>query len=79
MAFLPNTKGSGNVILITGTDVTSTDAGGDFVTSEAWLGVLRRALNLREDEPFPHFEALLRGQVVNNSVPQFQFVTARRH
>ena len=79
VAFLPNTKGSGNVMLITGTDVASTDAGGEFVTSETWLGVLRRALNLREDEPFPHFEALLRGQVVNNSVPQFQFVTARRH
>ena len=79
IAFLPNTKGSGNVILITGTDVSSTDAGGEFLTSDTWLRVLRRALNLRENEPFPHFEALLRGQVVNNSVPQFQFVTARRH
>lgn len=79
VAFLPNAKGRGNVILITGTDVASTDAGGEFVTSESWLQVLRRALNLREDEPFPHFEALLRGQVVNNTVPQFQFVTARRH
>lgn len=78
VAFLPNAKGSGNVMLITGTDVASTDAGGEFVTSDTWLRVLRRALNLREDEPFPHFEALLRGQVVNNSVPQFQFVTARR-
>ncbi len=79
VAFLPNAKGSGNVMLITGTDVSSTDAGGEFVTGENWLRVLRRALNLRENEPFPHFEALLRGQVVNNSVPQFQFVTARRH
>jgi hypothetical protein len=79
VAFLPNTKGSGSVVLITGTDVASTDAGGEFLTSETWLGVLRHALNVRDDEPFPHFEALLRGQVVNNSVPQFQFVTARRH
>ncbi len=78
IAALPNPKGAGNVILITGTDVASTDAGGEFITSEKWLGVLRGALRLKGSEPFPYFEVLIRGQVVNNSVPQFQFVAARR-
>lgn len=78
VAFLPNSKGSGNVMLITGTDIASTDIGGEFVTSETWLRVLRDALGLTDSEPFPYFEALLRGQVVNYSVPQFEFVTARR-
>ncbi len=77
VAFLPN-KDGGSAILITGTDMASSEAGGEFLTSDTWLRVLRRALGLREDEPFPHFEAVLRCQVVNNSAPQFQFVTARR-
>jgi len=78
VATLPNPKG-GKVMLITGTDVGSTDAGSEFVTSEKWIRALREWLWLRDSEPFPHFEVLLRGQVVNNSVPQFQFVAARRH
>jgi hypothetical protein len=79
VASLPNPKGAGNVMLITGTDVGSTDAGGEFVTHEKWIRLLREGLGLRDSEPLPHFEVLLRGPVVNNSVPQFQLVAARRH
>jgi hypothetical protein len=79
VAFLSNPKGTGNTLLISGTDVPATDAGGDFVTSESWVGTLRNALKLRATEPYPHFEALLSGQLVNNSVPQFELIAIRRY
>lgn len=79
LAFLPNLTGKGSVVLITGTDIASTDAGGEFLTSEAWMRVLGNALGVKDSEDFPYFEALIRGQVVNKTVPQFAFVTARRH
>jgi len=79
VAYLPNAKGVGSVLLISGTDVQSTDAGGDFVSSEAWIGRLRTALGLRGGEPVPHFEVLLQGQVVNAIVPRFELVALRRH
>jgi hypothetical protein len=58
---------------------SSTDAGSDFITSEKRIRALREGLGLRDSDPFPYFEVLLRGPVVNNSVPQFQVVAVRRH
>ncbi len=79
VAFLKNPKGTGNTLLISGTDVQSTDAGGYFVTSEKWLQALRDALHLSSSDPFPHFEVLLGGQLVNSRVPEFQMISVRRH
>ncbi len=79
VAYLPNVKGFGSVLLISGTDVQSTDAGGDFVSSEAWIGRLRSALGVKSGEPIPYFEALLEGPVVNATVPRFELVALRQH
>jgi hypothetical protein len=48
------------VLLISGTDVVSTEAGARFVTSEDSVRQLRQKLALRPGEPFPHFEVLLK-------------------
>jgi hypothetical protein len=77
VAFLTNPKRTGNVLLISGSDVISTEAGARFVTSEDSIRQLRQKLGLRQGESFPHFEVLLKTQVLNNSIPRFELVAYR--
>lgn len=77
VAFLPSTKGGGNVLLISGTDVISSEAGGEFITSEASVQQLRRSLGLADDAPVPHFEVLLETVLVNNTVSEYRLVAVR--
>jgi hypothetical protein len=77
VAFLPNPKRTGNVLLVSGTDVISTEAGARFVTSEDSIRQLRQKLGLRSGDPFPHFEVLLKTQVLNDNVPRFELVAYR--
>ena len=79
VAFLSTAKGNGNVLLISGTDVPSTEAGGEFLASEESVGQLRRAFGLASGEPMPHFEVLLQTRLVNNTVAQFDVVAKRRN
>lgn len=79
VAFLNNPKHTGNVLLLSGSDVISTEAGARFVTSEDSIRQLRQKLGLRDGEPFPHFEMLLQTQVLNDSVPRFELVAYRPH
>jgi hypothetical protein len=78
VAYLRNNKGTGNVLLISGTDVPSTEAGGEFITREDSLRRLRQALGLGESQPMPHFEALLEASLVGNAVAQDRLVAWRR-
>ena len=79
VAFLPNPMHTGNVLLVSGSDVISSEAGGRFISSEESMTLLRRKLGLRPGAPFPHFEVLLRAQIVTNTVPSFEMVTYRPH
>jgi hypothetical protein len=79
VAYLPNPKATGEVLLVSGTDVQVTEAGSEFITSERWVRSLKTSLGLKWNEPVPHFEALLQGQLINATVPQFQVVVVRRH
>jgi len=79
VAFLTNPKRTGNVLVISGSDVISTEAGARFVTSEDSIRQLRQKLGLRQGEPFPHFEVLLKTQVLNDSIPWFELVAYRPH
>lgn len=75
--FLSNPRHTGNVLVISGTDVISTEAGGRLLTTEMSLRDLRQKLGLRRGQPFPHFELLLRTQIVNNTVPSFELIAYR--
>ncbi|MBI4893767.1 MAG: hypothetical protein HY821_24325 [Acidobacteria bacterium] len=78
VAYLPSTKEGGNVLLISGTDVTSTDAGGEFITSEYSVRKLRESLHLQDQDPIPYFELLLETEIVNTSISQFRLIAVRR-
>ncbi len=79
MTFLPNPTHTGNILLITGSDVISTEAGGRYVTSEESLKQLRQKLGVAANAPIPQFEVLLQTQVVNNTVPWFEMIAYRPH
>jgi len=79
VAFLANPMRTGNVLLISGSDVISTEAGGRFVASEDSMAGLRRKLGLKAGQLLPHFEVLLRTQIVNSTVPWFEVVAYRKH
>ena len=79
VTFFPNPHHTGNVLLITGSDVISAEAGGRFIVSEADLGQLRQKLGAAAGKPMPHFEVLLRTDVVNSTVPRYELVAYRPH
>ena len=79
MTYTPNTKRTGNVLVISGSDVISTEAGGRFVTSEDSMLALRQKLGLQPGDPMPHFEVLLRTRIINSTVPSFELVAYRPH
>jgi hypothetical protein len=59
VAYLRNQSGSGTILLVSGSDLGSTEAGALFITTESWIGELRTRLGLKNGEPFPQFEVLL--------------------
>lgn len=77
IAFLRNPMNTGNVLLISGSDVISTEAGGRFIASEDSMLQLRQKLGVKAGRPMPHFEVLLRTRIVNSTVPSFQMVAYR--
>jgi hypothetical protein len=77
VAYLPNLDATGSILLISGTDLSSTDAGAEFITSERWVRHLRSILKLPDGQPVPHFEVLLRAQIVPGMAPNFEMVTHR--
>lgn len=79
VTYLPNPRHTANVLLISGSDVISSEAGGRLLTTEETMQDLRRKLGLRGDVPFPHFEVLLRTEIVNNTVPRFELIAYRPH
>lgn len=79
ITFLPNPRHTGNVLLISGSDVISTEAGGRFLSSEDSMVHLCQRLGLKVGHAMPHFELLLQTRIVNSTVPWFQMVAYRPH
>jgi hypothetical protein len=77
VTYVPNTNRTGNVLVISRTDVISTDAGARFVTSEESMLTLRKKLGLNPSDPMPRFELLLRTRIINSTVPSFELIAYR--
>jgi hypothetical protein len=78
VAYLPNLDRTGTILLLSGTDMASSEAGTEFITSERWVERLRSELGLSSRAPFPYFEALLRTQLVIGAAPSFDLVAWRK-
>jgi hypothetical protein len=77
VAFLPTPSRSGNVLLVSGTDMASSEAGGQFISSERWVQALRSALRLDTKARFPYFEVLLKVDYMTWNTPKFEIVAQR--
>jgi len=77
VAYLPNLDATGSILIISGTDLSSSDAGAEFITSERWVQQLRSALGVPDGKPVPHFEVLLRAQLVPGTAPNFEMIAHR--
>jgi hypothetical protein len=78
VAFLPNPTRNGNVLLLSGTEMADTEAGGAFITNEGWIRALRSTLRLGPQDRCPHFEVLLKVEyVARNAAPHFSIVAHR--
>ena len=78
VVYRPNdTDASKSVLIISGTEMGSSEAGAEFVTTERWIRQLRTVLGLREKQAFPYFEVLLRTHLVISAAPTFEIVAYR--
>jgi hypothetical protein len=78
VAYLPGLNGAGTVLIVSGTDMGSTEAGADFITSEHWVQELRSRLGAREREPWPYFEVLLGTSLVTTTSSAPELIAVRR-
>ena len=79
VAYLPNPKGSGATLLLSGTDLYSSEGGADYITREARVRELRAKFQLKDGERMPSFEVLLRTRLVSSAAPEFEVVAWRRY
>jgi len=79
LACLPNLGRTGNVLILAGSDMTSTEAAGNLLTTESFLADLLRRLPAPKTSSAPHFEALLRTTRVESSNRGFEIVALHPH
>ena len=79
VVYLPTPNRAGSVLLISGTDMPSSEAGGQFVSTERWIQSLSAALGLSHESRFPYFEVLLKVDYMTWNTPKFELVAHRTH
>jgi len=77
VAFLPNLERQRSVLVIAGTDMEATGAGGHLVTNEAAVVQLRERLHVAPGTALPHFEALLSTRKIGGTAPSYEILLAR--
>jgi hypothetical protein len=77
VAYLPSLSGTGTVLLVSGTDMSSTEAGAELITSDRWVQSLLERLGATTG-PIPHFEVLLRAHLVLTASTRLEVVAHRR-
>jgi hypothetical protein len=77
VAYLPSLDGRGSVLIVSGTDMTSTEVGTEFITSEHWVERLRTRLRVGPHDRLPYFEVLLGSALVVNSASTPELIAHR--
>ena len=78
LAYLPNLSRSGSVLVISGLDMSASDAGSEFLTSERRVEQLLHALGVGPADKIPYFELLLRTKILIGTTSDAEIVTYRR-
>jgi hypothetical protein len=77
VSLAPKPGGNGEALLLIGTDTSSLDACGRFVTGEKWLTALCSSLHVAPGKPLPNFEVLLRAELLASGSTDFHIVAWR--
>ena len=77
LAYLPKPLGDGDALLVSGTDMSSIEAGTHFMTREKYAAKLLELLEVRPGEQIPYFEILLQTRLLVNTAPGFEIITYR--
>lgn len=77
VSYRPRPDGHGSALLVVGTDLSSLDAGGRFITEANWLRSLYATLGVRPSGRIPFFEILLKTDLLASGSPGFQIVASR--
>ena len=75
IALVPNLNRTGSILIIAGTEVEGTEAGGEFLTDERSVSQLTAALG-RPAGKLPYFEVLLKGSRVGGLARRFEIIYA---
>ena len=78
VAYLQGLDTNTSVLILSGTDMASSEAGIQFVTSDDGVKQIRSALGLRDTGRVPYFEALLGTDLVASSAPRSTLVVMRK-
>jgi hypothetical protein len=76
IALVPNLSRTGNILIIAGTEVEGTEAGGEFLTDERSMAQLTKAVLGGRTGKLPYFEVLLKGSRVGGLARRFEIVQA---
>jgi hypothetical protein len=77
VSLAPKPGGNGKALLLIGTDTSSLDACGRFVTDEKWLSALCSSLHVPPGKPLPYFEVLLQAELLTSGSTDFHIVAWR--
>jgi hypothetical protein len=77
VAFLPNLGGSGNVLILAGTDMAATEAAGRFVTTESQLAPFFQKISAVGQQKPPNFEVLLKTRQLGGAPVECNVLTWR--
>jgi hypothetical protein len=77
VAMVPNLGGKGNVLLVSATGGSATNAAADFLAEERWLRELRGRLPAGKAAEFPPFEALVKAQSRTGAAREVSIVFCR--
>jgi hypothetical protein len=79
IAMVPNTTGTGKVVLIAGLSMEATEACGDFVLRRETRGALLRALGVASEAELDRFEVVVRTTAVAGTGRTAQVIASRRN
>lgn len=76
VAYLPSPSGTGNAIVLAGTDSDATNAAAEFLSSEEQLEAFRSTLHVKK---FPYFEVLLKTSRLSGTSFKSELVSYRTY
>ena len=79
IACVPNLARTGYVLILSGQEVSATEAAGNIVTTESLLKPLMERLPRRPDGGLPYFEALLQTRHLEYTSQDFQLLALHLH